>query len=60
VTTVRDFTQVFDAYAQFEESVINSKMEQMAGDSAEHSENGENKVFCGCFSYCCVTAVMKL
>lgn len=27
VTTVRDFTQVFDAYAQFEESVISGRME---------------------------------
>ncbi|XP_033643513.1 pre-mRNA-splicing factor SYF1-like [Asterias rubens] len=27
VTTVRDFTQVFDAYAQFEESMISAKME---------------------------------
>ncbi|CAH2275285.1 pre-mRNA-splicing factor SYF1 [Pelobates cultripes] len=27
VTTVRDFTQVFDSYAQFEESVIAAKME---------------------------------
>lgn len=30
VTTVRDFGQVFDAYAQFEESMINSKMETTA------------------------------
>ncbi len=27
VTTVRDFGQVFDAYAQFEESMINARME---------------------------------
>lgn len=27
VITVRDFTQVFDAYAQFEESMISAKME---------------------------------
>lgn len=27
VTTVRDFTQVFDAYAQFEESMIGTKMD---------------------------------
>ena len=27
VTTVRDFGQVFDAFAQFEESMINAKME---------------------------------
>ncbi|XP_070582113.1 pre-mRNA-splicing factor SYF1-like [Ptychodera flava] len=30
VTTVRDFTQVFDAYAQFEESMISAKMETTA------------------------------
>lgn len=30
VTTVRDFTQVFDAYAQFEESMISAKMETAA------------------------------
>lgn len=28
VLTVRDFTQVFDAYAQFEESVLCAKMEE--------------------------------
>lgn len=27
VVTVRDFTQVFDSYAQFEESMIAAKME---------------------------------
>ncbi len=30
MTTVRDFTQVFDAYAQFEESMISAKMETTA------------------------------
>lgn len=30
VTTVRDFSQVFDAYAQFEESMINARMEASA------------------------------
>ncbi|KAG0202966.1 Pre-mRNA-splicing factor SYF1 [Mortierella sp. GBA30] len=33
VMTVRDFTQVFDAYAEFEESVISAKME--AAEQAE-------------------------
>ena len=28
VLTVRDFTQIFDAYLQFEESLINNLMEQ--------------------------------
>ncbi|KAK9729646.1 pre-mRNA-splicing factor syf1 [Basidiobolus ranarum] len=37
VMTVRDFTQVFDAYAEFEESVITSKMELVA----ERAEDGE-------------------
>merc|ERR1719481_1538553 len=30
VTTVRDFTQVFDAYAQFEELALSKKMEEAA------------------------------
>jgi pre-mRNA-splicing factor SYF1 len=30
VTTVRDFSQVFDAYVQFEESMIHAKMETVA------------------------------
>lgn len=30
VTTVRDFTQVFDAYAQFEELSLNKRMEEVA------------------------------
>ena len=37
VVTVRDFTQVFDAYAQFEESMISENMESSAkqGPTAE-------------------------
>jgi len=31
VITVRDFTQVFDAYAQFSETLISTKMESTAG-----------------------------
>ena len=30
MTTVRDFSQVFDAYVQFEESMIHAKMETVA------------------------------
>ena len=30
VVTVRDFTQVFDAYAQFEESMVSAKIESTA------------------------------
>lgn len=37
--TVRDFTQVFDSYAQFEESVIAAKMETVAELGKE--EDGE-------------------
>lgn len=33
VTTVRDFTQVFDAYAQFEELSLSKKMEEVAKKS---------------------------
>uniref|UniRef100_A0A8C0HJZ4 Pre-mRNA-splicing factor SYF1 n=1 Tax=Buteo japonicus TaxID=224669 RepID=A0A8C0HJZ4_9AVES len=39
VMTVRDFTQVFDSYAQFEESVIAAKMETVAELGKE--EDGE-------------------
>ena len=40
VITVRDFTQVFDAYAQFEKNLISAKMEAMeeAGPSEEGKE----------------------
>lgn len=38
VTTVRDFTQVFDAYAQFEESMISAKMETSAKLGTEEED----------------------
>eukprot|EP01065_Artemidia_motanka_P027147 TRINITY_DN32378_c0_g1_i1.p1 TRINITY_DN32378_c0_g1~~TRINITY_DN32378_c0_g1_i1.p1 ORF type:complete len:856 (+),score=325.96 TRINITY_DN32378_c0_g1_i1:79-2646(+) len=41
VTTVKDFSQVFDAYAQFEESLLTSKMEQASGND-EEEENQED------------------
>ena len=41
MTTVRDFGQVFDAYAQFEESMINAKMETTA--ELGPSEEGKRK-----------------
>uniref|UniRef100_H2YVK1 Suppressor of forked domain-containing protein n=1 Tax=Ciona savignyi TaxID=51511 RepID=H2YVK1_CIOSA len=41
VTTVRDFTQIFDAYAQFEETVISSKMEQMTNNPSEDPEEDD-------------------
>ena len=42
MTTVRDFTQVFDVYSQFEESLIDAKMEATA--EAGPSENGKQNV----------------
>lgn len=39
VVTVRDFTQVFDVYSQFEESMIQAKMESIA--DAGPSDDGE-------------------
>ena len=39
VTTVRDFGQVFDAYAQFEESMISALMES-SGEMGKMSEDG--------------------
>ncbi|NXJ58700.1 SYF1 factor, partial [Spizaetus tyrannus] len=41
VMTVRDFTQVFDSYAQFEESVIAAKMETVAELGKEEDEEVE-------------------
>ena len=38
VTTVRDFTQVFDAYAQFEELALSKRMEQMQKDPGEEAK----------------------
>ncbi|XP_014663513.1 PREDICTED: pre-mRNA-splicing factor SYF1-like [Priapulus caudatus] len=38
VMTVRDFTQVFDAYAQFEESVISARMEATSDAAADDEE----------------------
>ena len=40
VVTARDFSMLFDAYAQFEESLITAKME-MEEDSDEDSEEEE-------------------
>ena len=35
VMTVRDFSQIFDAYAQFEESIVGAKMEQVEASSKD-------------------------
>merc|ERR1719158_1600724 len=41
VTTVRDFTQVFDAYAQFEELSLSKKMEDMQSSGETPTEEEE-------------------
>ena len=41
VTTVRDFTHVFDAYAQFEELSLSKKMEEMQESDETPSEEEE-------------------
>ncbi|XP_068778888.1 pre-mRNA-splicing factor SYF1 isoform X1 [Struthio camelus] len=41
VMTVRDFTQVFDSYAQFEESVIAAKMETVSELGKEEEDDVE-------------------
>merc|ERR1719412_393743 len=41
VTTVRDFTHVFDAYAQFEELSLSKKMEEMQESEETPSEEEE-------------------
>ena len=43
VTTVRDFGQVFDAYAQFEESMIGAKMETTA-EMGPNEEGPQHKL----------------
>ncbi|XP_024984543.1 pre-mRNA-splicing factor SYF1 isoform X2 [Cynara cardunculus var. scolymus] len=42
VVTVRDFSVIFDAYSQFEESVLALKMEGMS-ESEDEEEDGEKK-----------------
>nr|XP_026690906.1 pre-mRNA-splicing factor SYF1 [Ciona intestinalis] len=44
VTTVRDFTQIFDAYAQFEETVISSKMEQMTNNPSDDQDEDDTDI----------------
>ncbi|KAK0094102.1 hypothetical protein PV326_011823 [Microctonus aethiopoides] len=39
VTTVRDFTQVFDAYAQFEEISLSKRMEEVAQNTHPNEED---------------------
>ncbi|XP_021902168.1 pre-mRNA-splicing factor SYF1 isoform X2 [Carica papaya] len=44
VITVRDFSVIFDAYSQFEESMVAHKMENMDSSDEEEDENEENGV----------------
>ncbi|GAB1597760.1 pre-mRNA-splicing factor SYF1-like [Argonauta hians] len=39
VVTVRDFTQVFDAYAQFEKNMVSAKMESMSGSGTSQEDD---------------------
>jgi len=41
VTTVRDFTHVFDAYAQFEELSLTKRMEEIQNALVEDEENDD-------------------
>ena len=41
ITTVRDFTQIFDAYAQFEELSLSKKMEDMQSSGETPTEEEE-------------------
>jgi len=43
VMTVRDFSMIFDAYAEFEENVISSKMEMMANRESSKNNNDEDE-----------------
>lgn len=41
VVTVRDFSVIFDAYSQFEESMLALKMEEMSDSEVDEGSNGE-------------------
>jgi pre-mRNA-splicing factor SYF1 len=43
VLTIRDFTQIFDAYVEFCESVISAMMEGLANPEDEDEEEGEKE-----------------
>lgn len=43
VVTLRDFTQVFDAYAEFEESYISGLMETLADGEGEEEQDEEDR-----------------
>jgi pre-mRNA-splicing factor SYF1 len=44
VTTVRDFSTIFDAYMQFEESMLSAKMEQVADEMDDEEPEDEDEV----------------
>jgi hypothetical protein len=50
VITVRDFTQVFDAYAQFEKNLISAKMESMEEEGPTEEGKLSNDDFVLTFS----------
>ena len=43
VLTIRDFTQIFDAYAEFSESLISALMESLANPDEEEEEANETE-----------------
>lgn len=51
VMTVRDFGEVFDAYAQFEESMINAKMEQSKGPDFDENDEIDLELRMARFEY---------
>jgi hypothetical protein len=58
VTTVRDFTQVFDAYAQFEELSLTKRMEEVA-ENPDPSEEGKKMLFF-CIAFCLLSKMLKI
>jgi pre-mRNA-splicing factor SYF1 len=43
VVTVRDFTQIFDAYAEFSESLISALMDALAEEEPDEDDEGETE-----------------
>ena len=44
VLTIRDFTQIFDAYAEFSESIVSALMEALAEEDDEDEENSKEEM----------------
>ncbi|KAK9871432.1 hypothetical protein WA026_012807 [Henosepilachna vigintioctopunctata] len=51
VTTVRDFTQIFDAYAQFEELSLSKRMEEVAKKSNPNDDDDDIDLRLARFEY---------